>query len=111
MEQQSSRRTNRGLPFNVDELEFVDETGEIIDCDYDYAAMTLKQQFAGGVYPKELVSLLDDYCKNPCLETALDLILFDANFLVVFVDNERSKRFRESINQSFGKSGRTERGE
>ena len=90
----SIRRTNRGVPFAIDKLEFVDKTGEIVACDYHYAAADLKRRLAGGVLPKELVSLLDDYCKNPCLETALDLILYDAKFLICFVDNKRSKLFR-----------------
>jgi len=88
------RRTNRGVPFNINELAFVDETGEIMGCDYEYAAEELKRRLSGGVLLKELVSLFDDYCANPCLETALDLILFDDNFLVLFVDNKRSKKFR-----------------
>ena len=93
----SGRRTNRGILFALDELEFVDETGEIAGCDYDYAAAELKRRLGGGVLPKELVSLLADYCEKPCLETALDLILFDARFLAFFVDNKRTKQFRKRI--------------
>ena len=87
------RQTNRGVPFTINDLEFVDEAGEITGCDYEYAAVELKRRLSGGVFPRELVSLLDDYCKNSCLETALDLIRFDNEFLVLFVDNKRSKRF------------------
>ncbi len=93
----STRYTHRGVPFVLGELEFVDASGEIQGCDYEYAATELKRRLAGGVLPKELTSLLDEYCHNPCLETALDLILFDPNLLIVFVDNERSKRFRSGF--------------
>ncbi len=92
-----TRYTHRGAPFTLDELEFVDASGEIQGCDYEYAATELKRRLGGGVLAKELVSLLDDYCANPCLETALDLILFDPNFLVAFVDNKKSKEFREGL--------------
>jgi hypothetical protein len=91
----SGRKTHRGVPFTVEELGFVDETGEIVGCSYEYAAATLIRTFAGGVIPKDLASLLDDYTKEPCLETALDLILFDAKFLGFFVNNKRDKEFRE----------------
>jgi plasmid stabilization system protein ParE len=37
------RRTNRGVLFTLDELEFVDETGEIEGGDYDYAVVGLKR--------------------------------------------------------------------
>ncbi|MBN1909733.1 MAG: hypothetical protein JW818_08340 [Pirellulales bacterium] len=90
-----TRHTHRGVPFTLAELEFVDASGEIQGCDYEYAATELKRRFGGGVFPKELVSLFDDYCANPCLETALDLILFDPTFLVAFVDNKKSKQFRK----------------
>jgi len=94
----SIRHTNRGVPFSLDKLEFVDKTGQIVGCDYEYAATALSRRFAGSVIPKELASLFDDYCSNPCLKTALDLILFDAEFLVYFVNNKRDKELRERPN-------------
>jgi hypothetical protein len=76
----------------------VDTEGEIIGCDYNVAATILKKLFDGTIIPKELVELLEDYWKNPCLETALDIILFDAKFLQVFVDSKnRAWLFRESM--------------
>jgi hypothetical protein len=89
------RRTNRGVLFTLAELEFVDASGEIVGCDYGLAAKLLTQTFGGKVLSKDLTCLLDDYLQNPCLETAMDLILFDPEFLALFADNKRTARFEE----------------
>lgn len=90
----SPRKTNRGTVFSDDELEFLDDKGQIIDCDYQFAVVRLKETLSGKVLPKELTGLLTDYVNNPCLETALDLILFDSHFLLYFYDNESTKQLR-----------------
>lgn len=53
-------------------------------CDYQLAGKVLIQKFKGGVIKKELASLFDAYLENPCLETAVDIIKFGSDFIVIF---------------------------
>ena len=58
------------------------------NCDFEFAEDLLTQTFAGGVLPKDLVSLLNSYMNTPCRETAIELIEFDHDFKKFFVDNK-----------------------
>ena len=66
------------------------------NCDFNYAKIQLIETFSGGVYPKELIALLDKYVKNPCVETAIGLIKYDSSLLLVFKDNKNSLKFKAS---------------
>ncbi len=53
-------------------------------CDYEMAKRLVIEKLGGGVLPNELVHWLDKFTKNPCLDTATDLIAYDIKFLAFF---------------------------
>jgi hypothetical protein len=53
-------------------------------CNHKMAKALLIKQFSGGVFPKALVALLDEYVENPCTETAMKLVQLDENLIAVF---------------------------
>ena len=57
------------------------------NCDYIFAKKQLFEHLAGGVYPQEFVSLLDNYYKDPSRKTAIDLIRYNPNLIIAFKDN------------------------
>lgn len=65
-------------------------------CNFEMAKTILVKQFAGGVIPKELAKLLDEFSSNPGTDTALDLILYDSKFVAVF-ELARSGGFTEHL--------------
>ena len=59
------------------------------NCDFEFAKDLLTQTFSGGVFPNDLVRLLNSYVNNPCRETAIELIEFDQEeFQKFYVDNK-----------------------
>ena len=58
------------------------------NCDFEFAQDLLAQAFAGGVFPEDLVRLLDSYTHSPCRETAIALIKFNNEFQKFFVGNK-----------------------
>jgi len=54
------------------------------NCNYEMARSHLIDQWQGKVTPKELAGILDRFINNPCKETALELIKYDANFIALF---------------------------
>ena len=38
------------------------------NCDFEFAKDLLTQTFSGGVFPNDLVRLLNSYVNNPCRE-------------------------------------------
>jgi len=54
------------------------------NCDYAVARQVFIDTFSESVIPKPLAGLLDEFIKNPCDQTALEIIKFDAKFLNVF---------------------------
>ena len=59
------------------------------NCDFEFAKDLLTQTFSGGVFPNNLVRLLNSYVNNPCRETAIELIEFDQEeFQKFFVNNK-----------------------
>ena len=57
---------------------------QIANCDFEMAKTILTKNFAGKVIPNDLASILDSFTANPCLETALQLLAYDHNFISVF---------------------------
>lgn len=53
-------------------------------CDHKTAKALLIKQLSGGVIPKTLIALLDEYVENPCTETAMKLVQHDPNLIAVF---------------------------
>ncbi len=53
-------------------------------CNYTMVKAVLIKQFAGGVIPKDLGGLLDKFISNPCIDTAIELILYDSKFMAFF---------------------------
>ena len=45
--------SKRGVPYNPAKMEFLNEAGEIIGCDYNFASFTLQRIMTGGVFKKE----------------------------------------------------------
>ena len=53
-------------------------------CNYEMAKAILIKKFSNSVIPNELIRLFDRFVANPCFDTAMDLIIFDSNFLALF---------------------------
>lgn len=59
------------------------------NCDFDFAKNLLISAYSGGIYQRNLATLLDSYVENPCREAAIELIRFDRDeFLKFFTDNK-----------------------
>ena len=65
-------------------LEESDLRARLDACNHKMTKALLIKQFSGGVYPKTLVALLNEYTENPCTETAMKLVQFDPNLVAVF---------------------------
>ncbi len=57
---------------------------EELECRYLFSKKILENKFTGSVIPNELAVLLDSFSENPCIDTAIDLVAFDENFLAFF---------------------------
>ena len=54
------------------------------ECDYRLASKTLINMFGGGVLKKELAALLDAFVSCPSFETAVELVKFAPELIVIF---------------------------
>ena len=43
-------------------------------CDYERVRDRMRQQLGEMLIPRELANLLDDYMRNPCFDTAFNII-------------------------------------
>lgn len=57
---------------------------EELDCRYLFSKKILENKFTGSVIPNELLALLNSFSENPCIDTAVDLLVFDEKFLAFF---------------------------
>jgi hypothetical protein len=53
-------------------------------CDFLLAKQVIISSLAGGVIPKELAQLLDNYIDNPCFNTAFELTNKYPDLMVYF---------------------------
>jgi len=56
----------------------------IRNCNFEFAKQSIINQFSGTAIPNELARRLDNFVKNPCVDTALELIKFDPDFVGFF---------------------------
>jgi hypothetical protein len=56
----------------------------LANCDLASAREILIGRFSGSVIAKELGAVLDSFVSNPSVDTALDLLAFDPEFIIVF---------------------------
>lgn len=67
------------------------------DCDFGFAAEELRRTLGGGVLPRRLVALLDEFDRNPGRDAAISLIQSYPNFIVAFATcshDDAARRFR-----------------